>query len=165
MKKRKNYFNPFAVIVVVLILSLPTFSLQAENRRITVDVDGKPKQYDVIETKRYEIVEVEESVKEVETLKSVAEQAISDAEKDASAHLNRTLWFSAGFFFPVGGTIISQWYQPFMPTARVLGKSPEYVAFYYDAYKVRTKKLQFYWALGGCLLGTATVTWVSTTFF
>ena len=165
MKKRKNYFNPFAVIVAVLILSLLTFSLQAENRRITVEVDGKPKQYDVIETKRYEIVEVEEAVKEVETLKSVVEQAISDAEKDASAHLNKAFWFSAGFFFPVGGTIISQWYQPFMPTARVLGKSPEYVAFYYDSYKVRTKKLQFYWALGGCLVGSSIGAWMYSIFF
>ena len=165
--KRKYHFKLFGIIVAALILSLPTFSLQlrAENQRVTVDVDGKPKQYDVIETKRYEIVEVEESVKEAGTLKSVAEQAISDAEKDAAAHLNPVLWFSAGCFFPVGGTLISQFYQPFMPTARVLGKSPEYVAFYYDAYKVRTKKLQFYWAFGGCLLGTATTAWLSSTFF
>ena len=40
-----------------------------------------------------------------------------------------------------------------MPTARALGKSPEYVAFYYDAYKVKTKKIQFNWALAGCIVG------------
>ena len=74
------------------------------------------------------------------------EQAISDAKQDAAAHLNKTLWFSAGFFFPIGGTLISQWYQPFLPTGRVLGKSAEYIAFYYDTYKVETKKLQFRWS-------------------
>ena len=75
------------------------------------------------------------------------------AEKDAVAHLHRTLWFSTGCFFPLVGPIFSQCHQPFMPTARVLGKSPQYVAFYYDAYKVKTKKLQYNWALAGCLIG------------
>ena len=124
-----------------------------ENERITAEVDGRPKKYDVIETKRYEIVEVEDSPTTPEALKSVAEQAVADAEKDAAAHLNRTLWFSTGCFFPLIGPVFSQRYQPFMPTARVLGKSPQYVAFYYDAYKVKTKKSQFAWALTGCLVG------------
>ena len=124
-----------------------------ENERITAEVDGRPKKYDVIETKRYEIVEVEDSPTTPEALKSVAEQAVADAEKDAAAHLNRTLWFSTGCFFPLIGPVFSQRYQPFMPTARVLGKSPQYVAFYYDAYKVKTKKSQFTWALTGCLVG------------
>lgn len=163
--KRKHQFKLFGVIIAVLILSLPTFNLRAENKRITVDTDGKPKQYDVIETKRYKIVEVEESPKDATVLQSVAEQAMSDAEKDAAAHLNAPLWFATGCFFPIVGTIGSQFYQPFMPTARVLGKSPEYVAFYYDAYKVRTKKLQFYWAFGGCLVGTATGSWMYSIFF
>ena len=124
-----------------------------ENERITVEVDGRPKKYDVIETKRYEIVEVEDSPITPDALKSIAEQAVADAEKDASAHLNRTLWFSTGCFFPLIGPIFSQRYQPFMPTARVLGKSPQYVAFYYDAYKVKTKKIQFTRSLVGCLIG------------
>ena len=126
--------------------------------------DGKPKQYDVIETKQYQLVEVE-SLKETATqLPTIMAEAIRDAKEDASAHLNKTLWFSAGFFFPIGGTLISQWYQPFLPTGRVLGKSPEYVAFYYDAYKVETKKLQFRWSFIGCLVGTATVSGVISIF-
>ena len=124
-----------------------------ESERITAEVDGRPKKYDVIETKRYEIIEVKDSPVTPEALKSVAEQAVADAEKDAAAHFNRTLWFSTGCFFPLIGPIFSQRYQPFMPTARVLGKSAEYVAFYYDAYKVKTKKIQFNWALAGCLVG------------
>ena len=139
---------------MLLIFGTQTIGLCQETERITVDANGQPKQYDVIETKRYEIIEVDDSPITPDALTSVAEQAINDAEKDASMHLNRTFWFTAGFFFPVVGAAASQFYQPFMPTARVLGKSPEYIAFYYDAYKVKTKKLQFKWALFGCLIGT-----------
>ena len=150
-----NYhFTLPGLLILLFTFGTQTLGLCQETDRITVDVNGRPKQYDVIETKRYEIVEVEDPAITPEMLTSVAEQAIMDAEKDAAAHLNRTLWFSAGFFFPVVGSAASQFYQPFMPTARVLGKSPEYIAFYYDAYKVKTKKLQFKWALVGCLIGT-----------
>ena len=159
-----THFILFGLLIMLLIFGTQTIGLCQETDRITVDVDGQPKQYDVIETKRYEIVEVNDSPITPDALTSVAEQAITDAEKDASMHLNRTFWFTAGFFFPVVGAAVSQFYQPFMPTARVLGKSPEYIAFYYDAYKVKTKKLQFKWALFGCLLGTPisayTIQWV-----
>ena len=147
------HFILFGLLVITFIFGTHLLGLCQENERITVEVEGRPKQYDVIETKRYEIVEVEDSAVTPDALQSVAAQAVSDAEKDAVAHLNRTLWFSTGCFFPLVGPIFSQRYQPFMPTARVLGKSPEYVAFYYDAYKIKTKKLQFKWALSGCLVG------------
>lgn len=146
-------FNLCGLLIIIFIFGSYMSGFCQESERITAEVDGRPKKYDVIETKRYEIVEVEDSPVTPAALKSVAEQAVADAEKDAAAHLNRTLWFSTGCFFPLIGPIISQHYQPFMPTARVLGKSPQYVAFYYDAYKVKTKKLQFTWALTGCLIG------------
>ena len=150
-----NYrFIFFGVFIISFFFGILSFGFCQDTERITVDVNGNPKQYDVIETKRYELVEVDDSPMTIQGLTSIAEQAITDAEGDATAHLNRTFWFTAGFFFPVGGSLISQFYQPFMPTARVLGKSPEYIAFYYDAYKVKTKKLQFKWALAGCLIGT-----------
>ncbi len=153
--KINTHFILFGLLIMLLIFGIQTSGLCQETERITVDVNGQPKQYEVIETKRYEIVEVDDSPITPDALTSVAEQAITDAEKDASRHLNRTFWFTAGFFFPVIGSAVSQFYQPFLPTARVLGKSPEYIAFYYDAYKVKTKKLQFKWALFGCLPGTS----------
>ena len=154
--KVNYHFKLSGFLITVLILSLPMYGFSKGNDEVTVDVDGRKKQYHVIETKQYKIVEVEESPKDIEKLKSVAEQAIRDGEKDAAAHLHRTFWFSTGCFFPVIGPILSQRYQPFTPTGRVLGKSPEYVAFYYDAYKVKTRKIQFNWALGGCLVGAPT---------
>ncbi len=147
------HFNLSGLLIIAFIFGAHSLGICKENKRITVETDGGPKQYDVIETKRYEIVEVEEPAATQDALEAVAAQAVKDAEKDAAAHLNRTLWFSTGCFLPLVGPILSQRYQPFMPTARALGKSPQYVAFYYDAYKVKTKKLQFNWALSGCLIG------------
>lgn len=139
-----------------LIFSTPILSFSVGNERRTVEVNGVPKQYDVIETKQYKIIEVQDPEDLIDRPMSIEMQAIQDAEQDAAMHLNKTLWFTAGCFFPLVGPLVSQWYQPFMPTARVLGKPPEYVAFYFDAYKVRTKKLQYTWALSGCLVGLPT---------
>lgn len=84
----------------------------------------------------------------------VEAQAINDAERDASAHLNKLLWFTTGFSLPVIGIFLSQRNQRSIPGARLLGKSPEYVAFYTNAYRIKMKKLRFNWSLIGCLSGT-----------
>ena len=163
--KIKDSFHALVIFVVLVMLCLPGLRLDAANDRIHVMEDGEPKQYDVVETKQYQLVEVE-SLKDAATqLPTIMEEAIRDAKTDAAAHLNKMLWFSGGFFFPVVGTMLSQWYQPFLPTGRVLGKSPEYIAFYYDAYKVETKKLQFRWSFIGCLAGTATVSGIISIFY
>ena len=155
-------FKLLGFLIITFTFALYLLGFCQKNERITAEVNGRSKKYDVIETKRYEIIEIKDSPVTPEALKSVAEQAIADAEKDAAAHFNRTMWFSAGCFFPLVGPILSQHHQPFMPTARVLGKSPEYVAFYYDAYKVKTKKIQFNWALAGCLVGAPIEAYVIT---
>ena len=82
---------------------------------------------------------------------SVEAQATSAAERDASAHLNKLLWFTTGFSLPVIGVFLSQRNQRSIPGARLLGKSPEYVAFYTNAYQIKMKKLRFNWSLVGCL--------------
>lgn len=148
--------NLWIFLMASVIFSTPILSFSVGNERRTVEVNGVPKQYDVIETKQYKIIEVQDPTNLADAPMSVEAQAIHDAEQDAAAHLNKTLWFTAGCFFPLAGPLVSQWYQPFMPTARVLGKPPEYIGFYYDAYKVKTKKLQYNWALGGCLVGLPT---------
>lgn len=88
-------------------------------------------------------------------LNPVEAQAINDAERDASGHLNKLLWFTTGFSLPVIGVFLSQRNQRSIPGARLLGKSPEYVAFYTNAYRIKMKKLRFNWSLLGCLSSTA----------
>ena len=87
----------------------------------------------------------------------VEAQAINDAERDASAHLNKLLWVTTGFSLPVIGIFLSQRNQRSIPGARLLGKSPEYVAFYTNTYRIKMKKLRFNWSLLGCLSSTAVV--------
>lgn len=80
-------------------------------------------------------------------------QAIADAKKDVKAHFNQTLWFTTGCFLPIIGPLISQREIKTIPAARTLGKSPQYVAFYIDAYEIYMKRQRYNWALGGCIVG------------
>lgn len=80
-------------------------------------------------------------------------QAIADAKKDAKAHFNQTLWFTTGCFLPIIGPLMSQREIKSIPAARTLGKSPQYVAFYIDAYEIYMKKQRYNWALSGCIVG------------
>lgn len=101
-----------------------------------------------------EIIVRKKTVKAEEASQATEKEAIADAKRDAKAHLNKTLWFTSGCFLLAFGPIFSQRTQRSVPTARTLGKSPQYVAFYTDAYKIEMKKLRFTWALGGCVVGS-----------
>jgi len=87
--------------------------------------------------------------------KTDEQQAIADAKKDAAAHTNPILWISGSFFFPIIGPIASQVYYGKVPGARLIGKSPTYIAFYVDNYKIAAKKQRFNYALAGCVFGSA----------
>ena len=62
----------------------------------------------------------------------------------------------------VGSTVAALSYQPTIPAERLIGKSPEYVRFYTDAYKAKTRRLQATYTgigtisagAGVCLLGS-----------
>ena len=61
----------------------------------------------------------------------------------------------------VGSTVVALSHQPAIPTERLIGKSPEYVRFYTDAYRAKTRRLQATYTgigiisggVGVCLLG------------
>ena len=84
---------------------------------------------------------------------SVQTQAISDARRDAEASADQGLWFLAGCFGSFFGYLGANTYHRPVPTVPLLGKSPEYVAFYTDTYVARTRELQSRQALRGCLIG------------
>lgn len=85
---------------------------------------------------------------------SLQAEAIVAAERDAQNDVNRGLWFLGGCFGGVIGVIIAYGVAPSPPATRLLGKSPEYVAFYTQAYTEKAKKLQTNSALGGCCVST-----------
>ncbi len=85
---------------------------------------------------------------------SLQAEAIAAAERDAQNDINKGLWFLGGCFGGVIGVIIAYDVEPSPPATRLLGKSPEYVAFYTQAYAEKAKKLQTNSALGGCCVTT-----------
>ena len=85
---------------------------------------------------------------------SLQAEAIVAAERDAQNDVNKGLWFLGGCFGGVIGVIIAYGVEPSPPATRLLGKSPEYVAFYAQAYTEKAKKLQTNSALGGCCVST-----------
>ena len=81
----------------------------------------------------------------------VRTQAEHDAKRDAEQNIDREIWFLFGC---VGGlmTIMAiHLYQPTPPAVALLGKSPEYVAYYTDAYIENTKNRQIEGAVIGCV--------------
>ena len=81
------------------------------------------------------------------------------AERDAEVDAKQFLWIGGNFVLGlVGGCVLGSvgllgayLYEPVPPASRLMGKSPEYVLFYADAYKVRTRMLQLRSAFIGCL--------------
>ena len=73
---------------------------------------------------------------------SVQAEAIAAAQRDATASTDPTFWFIVGCFGNVLGLIYANYATPSISASRLLGKSPEYVAFYSDAYKMKAKQIQ-----------------------
>ena len=85
---------------------------------------------------------------------SVQAEATAAGERDAEARTNKTVWRLLGC---VGGLIVvgaTYFYEPAPPAGSLLGKSPEYIAYYTDAYKQKSKNLQFRGAVEGCVAGS-----------
>lgn len=78
--------------------------------------------------------------------------AIHRAKRDAKRNTNGCLWFSAGFLldiFGVGAALID---DPIPKESALIGKSPEYIARYTEAYKAESKRIETRYAVGGCLV-------------
>lgn len=80
-------------------------------------------------------------------------QAIMDATRDAN-QVNAEAWALVGCIGIVGvaGAYII---EPSVPPIKLLGKSPEYVAFYTDTYKQKVKEKRTKHAVMGCLATNA----------
>ena len=84
---------------------------------------------------------------------SARDQAILDAEQDAEAVFDERLWYFAGCFFNFGGYFVAQTYYAPVPAVALLGHPPEYVAFYTDTYRAKSKELRSSAAFMGCIHG------------
>ena len=77
-------------------------------------------------------------------------EAMIAAESDTLNDINSGMWFIGGCVFGLAGLGFAYIYEPTVPASRLLGKSPEYIAFYTDAYKAKSKKIQTNKAMQGC---------------
>lgn len=80
---------------------------------------------------------------------------VLDAEAAAERDVDKTMWLALGCLLGVFGLAAAYLIAPNPPAQALLGKSPEYIAVYTDAYRKEGKKLQGSKALIGCLAGTA----------
>ena len=95
------------------------------------------------------------------------------AERDAEADTNQVLWIGGNFLLGlVGGCVLgsvgllgAHLYEPQVPASRLMGKSPEYVMFYTDAYKARSRELHLRSAFIGCLGGSVVSGCVLASYF
>ena len=72
-------------------------------------------------------------------------------EQAAKANTSGIMWMALGCIGPVG-LIIALVYEPNPSATQLLGKSPEYVAAYTDAYRETAKHVQTNKALTGCIV-------------
>lgn len=80
-----------------------------------------------------------------------AARATAEAMNDAHADTNGALWFFAGCLLTWIGVVIAYVAEPSPPPARLLGKSPEYLAVYTTAYKSEAKSAQGHAAIWGAV--------------
>lgn len=84
---------------------------------------------------------------------SDAAQAIADATRDARDPTMGHIWFPAGCCLGFIGVVIASAYTPSPPAIRLLGKSPEYIAYYTETYQKVARDDQVTEAAIGCLVG------------
>jgi hypothetical protein len=86
---------------------------------------------------------------------SETQNAIREAELQAKTDANSTLWLFFGCIGSILAIALGQLIEPKPPQSSLLGKSPEYVAAYTDAYVKKVKSVRMSNSLIGCGIGTA----------
>jgi hypothetical protein len=73
-------------------------------------------------------------------------------EQSARANVNGNIWMLAGCVGSWLGVLLAYIYEPTPPATMLLGKSPEYVAAYTDAYRATAKSIQISKVWTGCII-------------
>ena len=84
---------------------------------------------------------------------SEQQQAIIDAKRDAKS-INVSAWAFGGCLLPGITIIVANTATPPIPLVKLIGKSPDYIAFYTDTYQQEVTKKRSSAAVGGCVGGT-----------
>ncbi|RKU33422.1 hypothetical protein C6495_09380 [Candidatus Poribacteria bacterium] len=90
----------------------------------------------------------------IATQHSVMLEAKAAAEADAEAKTSKSTWLTLGCLGGLIAVAAGYVYAPSPPAGALLGKSPEYIAAYSDAYAQKAKGIQRRYAMYGCVLNT-----------
>jgi hypothetical protein len=82
-----------------------------------------------------------------------ASDAMTQAQRDAAMDSNGMLWMGCGFLFGIFAVGAAYIIGANPPAARLLGKSPEYVATYNLAYSQKARSIRVTNSIIGCLGG------------
>ena len=146
--KITSTFHVVFCLVVLLTLSTPLIAFGVPDPTQPAEPHRQAKPAKQVDTP----AEPTQPLSPAEALKM---QAIADAQKDVETYINKPMWFMLGCMLPVFGLITPYLYKPPIPAGELIGKSPEYVAYYTDAYQVGMEKLQFRSALNGFITASA----------
>ena len=152
----KSMFHVLTFLTAILISSAPLMVLAHRHEPTLEELRRRRTQLQKEEVQ----AQPENTAKALEL--SVRDQATRDANRDVDRDVNTTMWFIFGCVFPAVGMLAPYFYKPPIPASTLLGKSPEYVAYYTDAYNRERQNKQFTAALMGqasgcCLFGMAVV--------
>ena len=93
----------------------------------------------------------------------ISAQAITDARKDADKDAVKFQWLLIGCCFGPVGYAASLTGSPEIPIDRFIGKPPEYVHFYSEEYRRKSKSIQSNFAFGGWVVATLITAFVIAT--
>jgi len=96
-----------------------------------------------------------------EESQSIIETATEQAKVDVKRYVDRGQWMVCGFFVPVIGVAFAYSVNYPPKEEALMGKSPEYIKTYTQAYKKLARTKRFSWAMFGCSISTVTglMTW------
>ena len=82
----------------------------------------------------------------------------AEGRRDGDTETSGILWFVAGCGLGILGVVGAYLIKPTPPAAKLVGKSPDYVAAYSDCYRDAAVSVQTKWAWIGC--GSSVVLWL-----
>lgn len=161
--------GPLVLVLISALIAAPLFAdtiTLKSGESYTGEIIEETKEYirlktdsKILKIKRTAIAKVTTPEVEVEVeLEEPAAASMSDAtaraEAAAEAEVNKMLWFGAGFLIGPLAVLVAYMVTPSPPQSGLIGKPPEYVAAYTDAFKAKGKNIQTNMSLIGCLVGT-----------
>ncbi|MBI4722910.1 MAG: hypothetical protein HY769_07970 [Candidatus Stahlbacteria bacterium] len=115
-----------------------------------IDEESKEELYQQLKGLMEEEKEDEEEKEELD-IASICELAKQDAQADVSS----IMWLGAGVLTSATAVLVAYIYSPNPPASRLLGKSPEYAAYYTECYTKEAKRVQTRNATMGCIAPAA----------